>query len=159
MASGLQARATVTESRPDHEPSAGSPPHTGPMKSRQNEDRFSLLVADEGDEAVVRVTGELDSLSACELRAGVADVLGSRRTILDIRDVPFVDSAGLGALMGGIRRLREAGGSVALCCTRSSVLRLLRMTGLDRVVAITPSPADARRAMEDASASQDPVVV
>ena len=125
------------------------------MTTRQNENNFSLLVVD-GDcdgETVISAAGELDSFTACELRAGITDVLGRRATIIDIRDVPFVDSAGLGALMGGIRRLREAGGDVALCCNHPGVLRLLLVTGLDRIVAITASPAEARRVLADASVS------
>lgn len=121
------------------------------MTTRQHETEFSLLVVDQGEEAVISAAGELDSFTACELRAGITDVLGRPATIIDIRDVPFVDSAGLGALMGGIRRLREAGGNVALCCTHGGVLRLLRMTGLDRIVAITESPAEARRVLAGAS--------
>lgn len=119
------------------------------MATRQNETAFRVLIDDDDDAAVLRVAGELDSYSASELRAGIADVLGRPGTILDIRDVPFVDSAGLGAIVGGIRRLREAGASVALCCTRSSVLRLLRMSGLDRIVPIADSPAEARRMIAD----------
>jgi anti-sigma B factor antagonist len=121
------------------------------MTTRQNETNFDVLVADDGDEAVISVAGELDSFTACELRAGITGVLGRKAVVIDIRDVPFVDSAGLGALMGGIRRLREAGGEVALCCTHAGVLRLLLVTGLDRIVAITGSPAEARRAIAEAS--------
>ena len=121
------------------------------MTTRRNETNFILRIVDDGDEAVISVAGELDSFTASELRAGVTEVLGRQATIVDIRDVPFVDSAGLGALMGGIRRLREAGGEVALCCTHRGVLRLLLVTGLDRIVAITDSPEEARRAIADAS--------
>jgi anti-sigma B factor antagonist len=103
---------------------------------------------------VIQVAGELDSFSACELRAGIADGLGRPGVILDIQDVPFVDSAGLGAIVGGVRRLREAGASVALCCTRSSVLRLLGTTGLDRIVPIADSRAAARRIIADAQDGQ-----
>jgi anti-sigma B factor antagonist len=120
------------------------------MTRRQNETALSVLIDGDSDPAVIRVRGELDSDSARQLRAGIAELVGHERTIVDIREVPFVDSAGLGALVGGIRRLREAGGSVVLCCTRSSVLRLLRMTGLDRIVAVTASPAEAGRVVTDA---------
>lgn len=125
------------------------------MTTRQREVGFSVLIDDDAETPVIRVAGELDSFSAGELRAGIADVLGRQGTILDIRDVPFVDSAGLGAIVGAIRRLREAGASVALCCTRSSVLGLLLTTGLDRVVAITESPAEARWSIRKALLSQD----
>lgn len=112
--------------------------------------RFGVLVDGDSDPAVIEVGGELDSSSARELRTGIAGLLGPRWTVIDIRQVSFVDSAGLGALVGGMRRLREAGGGVVLCCTRSSVLRLLRMTGVDRIVAVTGSPAEARKVIADA---------
>jgi anti-sigma B factor antagonist len=120
------------------------------MTALPNETGFSVIIHRDSDPTVIGVMGDLDSFTACELRAGIAEVLDSQGTILDIREVPFVDSAGLGALVGGIRRLREAGGSVALCCTRSSVLRLLRMTGVERIVDITKSPAEARRVIANA---------
>lgn len=129
------------------------------MTTRQNEIGFSVLIDEDNDLAEIRVAGELDSFSACELRARIAEVLGRQGAIVDIREVPFVDSAGLGALVGGIRRLREAGACVVLCCTRSSVLRLLRMTGLDRIVAIAESPAEARRVIRDVLDSDDLVAL
>lgn len=129
------------------------------MTTRQNETRFSVLIDDDDEVAVVRVAGELDSFTAPELRAGIAGVLARPGTIVDIREVPFVDSAGLGALVGGIRRLREAGAAVALCCTRSSLLRLLQMTGLDRIVAVTDSLAEARRVIRDAPVPDELVAV
>lgn len=129
------------------------------MSTRQNQIGFSVRIDDDADPAAIQVTGELDSFSACELRAAIADVLGRPGTILDIREVAFVDSAGLGAIVGGIRRLREAGAAVVLCCTRSSVLRLLLMSGLDRIVAIAESPAEARRIIADAQGGQELLAV
>ncbi len=57
-----------------------------------------------------------------------------------------MDSAGLGALIGGIRRAREAGGDVAVACSRPTLTRLLHTTGFDRIVSVdrdastTPPP-------------------
>ena len=147
---------TVIESQPDREVSVPRAAHTGLMTTRQNDTAFSVRIHDDAEPAVIEVAGELDSFSACELRAGIAEVLGRHPgTILDIRDVPFVDSAGLGAIVGGIRRLRETGVSVALCCTSSSVLLLLRVTGLDRIVPIAGSLAEARQIIADAQGGQE----
>jgi hypothetical protein len=57
--------------------------------------------------------------------------------------VVFIDSAGLGALIGGIRRAREWGGDVVLACSRPSLNRLLLMTGIDRIVTITDTVEQA----------------
>ena len=54
-----------------------------------------------------------------------------------------MDSAGLGALIGGIRRAREAGGDVAVACSRPTLTRLLHTTGFDRIVSVTETVDDA----------------
>jgi anti-sigma B factor antagonist len=101
---------------------------------------------DSDDDGLVTITveGDVDSFSAGQLRECFAAILGRAATVIDMRDVPFLDSSGLGALVGGIRRLRESGGSVAICCDRPSVLRLLAMTGVDRIVDLAESPEQAR---------------
>ena len=119
------------------------------MTTEQDGAGLGVLVAAGRDPAVLTVDGELDSFSAGKLRATIGTVVGRQATIIDIRQVPFVDSAGLGALVGGIRRLHEAGGSVVVCCSRPSVLALLRMTGFDRIVVITETPAEAREVLVD----------
>lgn len=116
---------------------------------------FSLAVDDDREPTVIRVEGDLDSYTAGALRESFSRVLG-RPTVVDIRGVPFVDSSGLGALVGGIRRVREAGGAAAVCCTRTSVLRLLEVTGIDRSVDVTATPEEAEAviAAEQQSAPQ-----
>ncbi len=104
---------------------------------------FTVSIESGPGPRVICVDGELDSYTARQLRDGIAATVGLPAVIIDIRDVPVVDSAGLGALVGGIRRLREAGTSVALCCTAPSVRRLLAVTGFDRMVAITGTLAEA----------------
>ena len=65
-----------------------------------------------------------------------------------------MDSAGLGALIGGIRRAREAGGQVAVACSRPTLTRLLHTTGFDRIVPVTESIGAASTALdEDAAAA------
>jgi anti-anti-sigma factor len=105
---------------------------------------FRISTTDDEEPAVLRLEGELDSFSAAQLREELAGAVAYQTTIIDMRDVPFVDSAGLGALVGGLRRIREAGRGVALCCPAPSVRRLLTMTGVDRLVPVAGSPAEAR---------------
>ena len=72
---------------------------------------------------------------------------------LDASSVPFMDSAGLGALIGGIRRAREAGGDVAVACSRSTLTRLLHTTGFDRIVPVTETLDGAAKALVDPRAN------
>ena len=60
------------------------------------------------DAIVCRPVGELDSFSVSQLRQALAEAASSRKLVIDLSGVTFVDSAGLGALIGGIRRTREA---------------------------------------------------
>ena len=71
------------------------------------------------------------------------------RLLIDLSAVPFMDSAGLGALIGGIRRAREAGGDVAVACSRPTLTRLLHTTGFDRIVPVTETVDAAADALVD----------
>ena len=100
------------------------------------------LVEEEGC-SVCRPTGELDASTVVEFREQLAGLASIPRLVIDLSGVPFMDSAGLGALIGGIRRIRDAGGAVAVVCDRPAVLRLLHTTGFDRIVVVSPTVADA----------------
>lgn len=82
---------------------------------------------------VCRIAGELDSSSAPKFREAVSQLCRYPAVAIDLSGVPFVDSAGLGALVSGVRRIREVGGRVALFGPRRNVGRLIRIAGFDRV--------------------------
>ena len=84
-----------------------------------------------------RPEGELDAYTVGTFRESLAELTDSRHLLIDLSEVPFMDSAGLGALIGGIRRAREAGGDVAVACSRPTLTRLLHTTGFDRIVPVT----------------------
>ncbi len=65
------------------------------------------------------------------------------QVVVDLDAVPFMDSSGLGALMGGVRRLREAGGDLAIACTREQHLKLFNITGFGEGVSIAPTVEEA----------------
>ncbi len=104
---------------------------------------------------VCSARGELDAFAVGQFRDSLARLSTSRRLVIDLSGVPFVDSAGLGALVGGIRRVREHGGDVALACNRTTLVRLLNMTGVDRIVTVAPGVDEAVTALgsEDAIAT------
>ena len=98
---------------------------------------FSTRVDTEGGTRICRLSGELDSFTAAALREVLAGLASVRAVVLDLSGVVFIDSSGLGALVGGVRRARELGGAVALASPTRAVDRVLRVAGLDRIVAIT----------------------
>ncbi len=94
-----------------------------------------------------RPVGELDAFTVGQFRQTLSELASHPRLLIDMSGVPFVDSAGLGALIGGIRRARELGGDVAVCCSRASLVKLLRTTGFDRIVTVTDTVDEAARAL------------
>lgn len=88
---------------------------------------------------VVRFTGDLDSETADHCRRALGDATSAGTVVIDLSEVPFMDSAGLGALIGGIRRIRECGGDVRIASPRPVVGRLLEVSGASRIVeVVTP---------------------
>lgn len=94
-----------------------------------------------------RPVGELDAYTVNEFREALGGVATEPRLLIDLSAVPFMDSAGLGALIGGIRRAREAGGEVAVACSRPTLTRLLHTTGFDRIVPVTETLDGAAAAL------------
>jgi anti-sigma B factor antagonist len=105
---------------------------------------FHMESVSAGDCAVLRVAGEVDLYTASELRQRVIGLIddGILHLIADLRDVDFLDSTGLGALVGSLRRLRVREGSLELV-TGGQILRILRLTGLTRVFPLHSSVGEA----------------
>lgn len=103
---------------------------------------------------ICRPVGELDAFTVSQFRQALADMASSQKLIIDMSGVPFVDSAGLGALIGGIRRARELGGDVAVACDRPTLVRLLRTTGFDRIVIVADTVEQAIAELEKGSFSE-----
>jgi anti-sigma B factor antagonist len=93
---------------------------------------------------VCRPVGELDAFGASQFRQALAGLaFTGGLVLLDLTGVGFVDSAGLGALVGGIRRVRELGGDIAVVCPKPRLAQLLHTTGFDRLVSVYVSVDEA----------------
>jgi anti-sigma B factor antagonist len=94
-----------------------------------------------GDCAVLQIAGEVDLYTAPDLRLRFQDLAakGSVHLIADLSRVDFIDSTGLGVLIGGLKVLREHDGSLTLAVSTRRFLRLLELTGLERVFPPQPS--------------------
>ena len=99
----------------------------------------ALAIGVEHGEAATLVVlrGDLDLSTASELRECLVKVIDQgARVVIDLEAVDFLDSAGLGILVGGLKRARTHGGELELVCTSQDVLKPLEITGLDRVFTI-----------------------
>ena len=88
-----------------------------------------------GDWAVVDVEGEVDVFTAPKLREQIIGLLtaGNDRIVVNLEKVDFMDSTGLGVLVGGLKRVKEKDGSLAIAGAHGTVLRVLSVTGLNSV--------------------------
>lgn len=112
---------------------------------------LEIEVEDSDGFTLCRPMGELDAYTVASFREALGELATHPRVVIDLSEVPFMDSAGLGALIGGIRRAREHGGEVAVACSRPTLTRLLHTTGFDRIVPVTETLDDAVAALGDAA--------
>jgi len=93
---------------------------------------------------VVEVSGEIDVYTAPRLREVVVSAIesGHTRLVIDIEDVAFLDSTGLGVLVGALKRVRADNGSLDIICTSERLLRIFAITGLDKVFGLHASIED-----------------
>lgn len=88
--------------------------------------------------AVVAVAGEIDVYTAPKLRDSITELVaaGSYDIIIDLEAVEFLDSTGLGVLVGGLKKVRAHNGSLELVCSQERLLKIFRITGLAKVFVI-----------------------
>ena len=93
---------------------------------------------DKDDIEVVDVGGEIDIYTAPRLRELLIDLAGktSYQLVVNLDKVGFLDSTGLGVLVGGLKRVRVHDGSLDLVCTQERILKIFRITGLTKVFGI-----------------------
>lgn len=102
---------------------------------------LQIDVTDRDGYTVLTPRGEIDYATGPQLKEAITDALVAGRVhlVIDMLGVEFIESTGLGALIGGRRRARALDGSLVLVCAESSVLKVLRVTGLDKVFEIHDS--------------------
>ena len=111
---------------------------------------LSLSTRTEGDRTIVEVGGEIDVYTAPRLREQLVDLVadGKYHLVVDMERVDFLDSTGLGVLVGGLKRVRNHDGSLQLVCNQEKILKIFRITGLTKVFPIHASVDEAVAATE-----------
>lgn len=106
---------------------------------------LGLDVSERDGWAVLAVSGEVDVATAPRLREQLIELVnrGSNRIVVDLERVEFLDSTGLGVLVGALKRVRTSDGDFALVCTEPRILKLFEITGLTKVFPIRRSIDEA----------------
>lgn len=96
---------------------------------------------------IVRLKGRLDAYTCPAVKTDLNRLVeeGQLKIVVDLQEVPFMDSSGLSSLVSGLRLVREKGGNLALSGVQEKVQVVLRLTMLDRVFPIHSTPEAAQQ--------------
>jgi anti-sigma B factor antagonist len=106
---------------------------------------LGLEVTERGSWAVLAVAGEVDVATVPRLREQLHSLVaqGRHHIVVDLEGVDFLDSTGLGVLVGALKRVRTNGGELALVCTQSRIRKVFEVTGLTKVFSLYDSVDEA----------------
>lgn len=113
---------------------------------------MGVMTCEDRGVMVVAVQGDLDATTSGDLSQSMDQLLkdGRRRFVLDLKEVKFVDSAGLSTLVRCLKRARGEGGELHLAGLQSAVKRTFELTRLDRSFDIQSDVAKAVQALAKA---------
>jgi anti-sigma B factor antagonist len=94
-----------------------------------------------GDASLLTLRGEIDVYTAPRLRQAIIDLVdaGATNIVVDMEKVEFLDSTGLGVLVGGLKRVRLKDGTLQIVTSQDKLLKIFDITGLNKVFSIHPS--------------------
>jgi anti-sigma B factor antagonist len=95
-------------------------------------------VSEVDGQRIIRLTGDVDAYSSAQLRDRLTRLIddGAESVVLDLAGLQFLDSTGLGVLVGAQKRLTQAGGELVLRSPRAGARRVFELTGLDQIFTI-----------------------
>ncbi len=106
---------------------------------------LDVATSEMGEANVLTLAGEIDVYTAPRLRQAIIDLVEAGKTnlVIDMEKVDFLDSTGLGVLVGGLKRVKTTDGTLAIVATQDKILKIFDITGLNKVFSIHGSLAEA----------------
>ena len=103
----------------------------------------------EGETYVVDLNGEIDVYTSPKVKDAIGDLIdkGHYNLVINLEKVRYIDSTGLGVLIGGLKRVREHGGTVNLVCTNPQIKKIFDITGLVKIFGIYDDEDAAMKAL------------
>jgi anti-sigma B factor antagonist len=104
--------------------------------------------------SIIDLVGEVDAYTSGRFREIMMGVIeeGARHLVVSMTDVQYIDSSGLGALVGGLKRIREKDGRISIVCDKPQVRKVFEITGLERVFPMYDNEKDAVEGTEEPGA-------
>lgn len=103
----------------------------------------SLTMYSENEELTVCLRGEIDHHGAVEIRSEIDSRISElcpKRTVIDLSEIDFMDSSGLGLIMGRYSRMQAIGGALSLRNPNARTMRIFELAGLERIIKIEITP-------------------
>jgi anti-sigma B factor antagonist len=106
---------------------------------------LDLETSKQGETSVVSLRGEIDVYTAPRLRQALIDLVegGAKDIVVDMDRVDFLDSTGLGVLVGGLKRVKSNEGEMKLVVTQDRIMKIFDITGLAKVFPVFGSLPEA----------------
>lgn len=104
-----------------------------------------ISVRNEGSVPIIDLSGEVDAYTSARFREAMVDLIetGAANLIVSMMKVEYIDSSGLGALVGGLKRSTERGGRILIVCDNPQIRKVFEITGLEKVFPLYDVEADA----------------
>ncbi|SFE32291.1 anti-sigma F factor antagonist [Alteribacillus iranensis] len=109
---------------------------------------LSVNLETKGNVLCIRLEGELDHHAAGKLRQQVDNVLqekGIKHIVLNLEELTFMDSSGIGVILGRYQQISKQGGEMVVCSISSPVKRIFELSGLFKILRLESREADALR--------------
>lgn len=103
----------------------------------------------QGGTYVVDLNGEIDVYTSPKVKDAIGELIdkGHYNLVINLEKVRYIDSTGLGVLIGGLKRVREHGGTVNLVCTNPQIKKIFDITGLVKIFGIYDDEEAAMKAL------------
>jgi len=108
---------------------------------------LDILVREEDGLPIIELAGDVDTYTCSRLRAAIMRLIeeGQFKMVVNMASVKYIDSAGLGIIVGGLRRVAEHEGGIALAGANEQIKRVLNITGLARIIDLFEDEDEAIR--------------
>lgn len=109
-----------------------------------------ISVRNDGSVPIIDLSGEVDAYTSARFREAMVDLIetGAANLIVSMMKVEYIDSSGLGALVGGLKRSTERGGRIVIVCDNPQIKKVFEITGLEKVFPLYDVEADAVRILD-----------
>jgi stage II sporulation protein AA (anti-sigma F factor antagonist) len=118
----------------------------------ENSMRLEVTTDLKNDVLIVRLNGELDHHSAEHVKAELEKKIETntfRHMLVSLENLTFMDSSGIGVLIGRYKKLKQHGGQLMLAHVDASIYRIFEMSGLFKIIDVQPTEADALKRLEE----------